>query len=111
MPGDAGTFPHSQASGPPQNERAPRFLGTTRLLILDHPGTTFEFIDAPAPIAIDNLHVTSPEPSMGVLLALGGAALAALRLRLRGRRARSRAFARRGISPFGSPPRRRLTSH
>ena len=77
LPGTAGTFAHSPASGAGHDELAPQFLGRAAF-VLPGGATTLEFVDWPVKIGIDNLGVSFtpveqvPEPSSLALLGCGG---------------------------------------
>jgi PEP-CTERM motif len=72
VPGSAGTYAHSPASGTTSNELAPQYLGSATFSF-PQGVTTLEFIDWPVTIGIDNLSVqtTTPEPGTGVLVGIG----------------------------------------
>src|SRR5262249_20189904 len=77
LPGTAGTFAHSPASGAGHDELAPQFLGKAAFVF---PGRvrTLEFVDWPEKVGIGNLAVSFPpveqvpEPSSLALLGCGG---------------------------------------
>jgi hypothetical protein len=77
LPGTAGTFAHSPASGGGLDELAPQFLGHADL-VFSGGVTTLEFVDWPVKVGIDNLEVNftqvahAPEPSSLALLGCGG---------------------------------------
>jgi hypothetical protein len=65
------TWVHSPNSGPTNNELAPQLIASSGTITLGSGINTLEFVDWPATIGIQNVVITTPEPSSVILLGMG----------------------------------------